>query len=87
MCQEPKEPSTRAAARFAYSWIMKTRPCPTCRKPVSWEGNPYKPFCSERCKLHDLGAWSAETYRVPQNPAEEQDESWGEDPASPGSVH
>ena len=66
---------------------MTTRSCPSCRKPAAWEGNPFKPFCSERCKIRDLGAWSEEAYRIPQNPAEEQDESWSGDPGQPGSVH
>jgi len=39
--------------------------CPSCRKPARWTGNPYRPFCSERCKLTDLGNWAAERYRVP----------------------
>lgn len=40
--------------------------CPTCKKSVEWsESNPYRPFCSERCKLIDLGAWANEEYRVP----------------------
>jgi uncharacterized protein len=39
--------------------------CPICDKETQFEGNPYRPFCSERCKLIDLGHWSAEKYRVP----------------------
>ncbi len=39
--------------------------CPSCNKPVQWETNPYRPFCSERCKLIDLGKWVSEEYRVP----------------------
>ena len=39
--------------------------CPTCRQLVPWEGNPHRPFCSERCRVVDLGAWAAERYRVP----------------------
>ena len=39
--------------------------CPNCRSDVTWEGNPWRPFCSERCKLIDLGAWAAERYRIP----------------------
>jgi len=39
--------------------------CPTCRRPVPWEGNPYRPFCSERCRVVDLGAWATERYRMP----------------------
>ncbi len=38
--------------------------CPNCKKTVKWEGNPWRPFCSERCKLVDLGAWASEDYRV-----------------------
>jgi endogenous inhibitor of DNA gyrase (YacG/DUF329 family) len=40
--------------------------CPTCGKQVKWEAdNPYKPFCCERCKLIDLGAWADENNRIP----------------------
>jgi endogenous inhibitor of DNA gyrase (YacG/DUF329 family) len=39
--------------------------CPSCRAAVRWEGNPHRPFCSERCRLVDLGAWVTERYRVP----------------------
>lgn len=40
--------------------------CPQCGGTAVWSPeNPYRPFCSERCKLIDLGAWAAETYRVP----------------------
>lgn len=42
----------------------KTYPCPRCKKPASWSDNPYRPFCSERCKMIDLGAWADESYRV-----------------------
>jgi len=38
--------------------------CPTCRKEVPWEENPHRPFCSERCRLIDLGAWTQERYRI-----------------------
>ena len=40
--------------------------CPQCGTPVVWDtANPYRPFCSERCKMIDLGAWATESYRVP----------------------
>jgi endogenous inhibitor of DNA gyrase (YacG/DUF329 family) len=39
--------------------------CPTCRKETEWENNPYRPFCSDRCQLIDLGAWIEERYRIP----------------------
>ncbi len=39
--------------------------CPHCKKPVEWvETNEFRPFCSERCQLIDLGAWAAEEYRI-----------------------
>ncbi|MET0151466.1 MAG: DNA gyrase inhibitor YacG [Candidatus Binatia bacterium] len=39
--------------------------CPTCRQAVVWERSPYRPFCSERCRLRDLGNWASERYRIP----------------------
>jgi len=39
--------------------------CPTCRKETLWENNPHRPFCSDRCRLIDLGAWAQERYRIP----------------------
>ena len=39
--------------------------CPQCGKPVEWKTeNRFRPFCSERCKEIDLGAWASERYRV-----------------------
>jgi endogenous inhibitor of DNA gyrase (YacG/DUF329 family) len=38
--------------------------CPTCKKKTEWKNNAYRPFCSERCKLIDLGAWADEKYRI-----------------------
>jgi endogenous inhibitor of DNA gyrase (YacG/DUF329 family) len=42
--------------------------CPTCNKRIEWDDNPFRPFCSERCKLIDLGRWVDEEYRVPGKP-------------------
>jgi len=43
----------------------KTVKCPTCEKPVEWsENSPWRPFCSERCRLIDLGAWADESHRI-----------------------
>lgn len=44
--------------------------CPTCRTVVGWEENPARPFCSERCRLSDLGAWVTEEYRIPGGSAD-----------------
>jgi uncharacterized protein len=39
--------------------------CPTCGKDVRWTPeNRFRPFCSERCKQMDLGAWANEKYRI-----------------------
>ena len=44
--------------------------CPTCSKRVKWSaGNEFRPFCSERCKLIDLGAWADESHRIPGDPS------------------
>jgi hypothetical protein len=41
--------------------------CPVCGTAVPWStANPHRPFCSERCKLIDLGQWASESYRIPQ---------------------
>jgi endogenous inhibitor of DNA gyrase (YacG/DUF329 family) len=40
--------------------------CPTCGDPVVWEpASPFRPFCSDRCKNVDLGAWASERYAIP----------------------
>jgi endogenous inhibitor of DNA gyrase (YacG/DUF329 family) len=39
--------------------------CPQCHQGFSQEKNPYRPFCSERCKMIDLGNWLDEQYRIP----------------------
>lgn len=42
--------------------------CPTCGKPNTWHSNnQFKPFCSERCKLIDLGEWANESRKIPGN--------------------
>jgi len=39
--------------------------CPNCGAEVAWvPENRFRPFCSERCRLADLGAWATERYRV-----------------------
>ena len=46
--------------------VMK---CPICRQAVSWEGNPHRPFCSDRCRLIDLGNWASGRYSLPAEEA------------------
>jgi len=58
----------------------RTVACPQCGKLVEWTPESrYRPFCSERCKLLDFGAWAAETYRVPADPQDEDPESSAHD--------
>jgi hypothetical protein len=44
--------------------------CPQCGREVVWdkEISPFRPFCSERCKLIDLGQWAEENYSIPAEP-------------------
>lgn len=49
--------------------------CPHCGKAVENPGqNPWRPFCSERCKMGDLGAWFAERYVIPEDEEREAPE-------------
>lgn len=54
--------------------------CPQCDKLVEWTpANRFRPFCSERCKLIDLGAWATETYRVPVADSDADPQKPGQD--------
>jgi len=35
-----------------------------CKKETIWDGNPFRPFCSERCRQMDLGKWASEEYTI-----------------------
>lgn len=40
--------------------------CPSCGKTDTWQkNNLYRPFCSERCRIIDLGEWASENYKIP----------------------
>ena len=49
---------------------MRTVRCPECRKETAWQNNVYRPFCSERCRTLDRGAWASETYHISGEPAD-----------------
>jgi endogenous inhibitor of DNA gyrase (YacG/DUF329 family) len=50
-------PSTGSARRV---------PCPACKGPALFDpSNRWRPFCSERCRTADLGAWASEQFRLP----------------------
>jgi endogenous inhibitor of DNA gyrase (YacG/DUF329 family) len=58
--------------------------CPICGKPTVWRDNPDRPFCSERCRILDLGNWASEDYRV-SVPLADVDESIDQEPLQKGS--
>ena len=47
--------------------------CPRCGNRVVWDQAPNRPFCSERCRLADLGQWLEEDYRI-SSPLEDESE-------------
>ena len=51
---------------------IKLVTCPTCNKQVEWsDKNPWRPFCSERCRIIDLGDWADEKHKIPdETPAD-----------------
>ena len=50
--------------------------CPSCKRPVPWTPEQvFKPFCSERCKLIDLGEWVMEEKRIPGESLELENDS------------
>jgi uncharacterized protein len=52
--------------------------CPTCGRQSVWaEDNPFRPFCSERCRLIDLGAWLSEKRSIPSNESEPPESDLG----------
>ncbi|MFM8768688.1 MAG: DNA gyrase inhibitor YacG [Rubrivivax sp.] len=60
--------------------------CPACKGPSPFEpGNLWRPFCSQRCRAHDLGAWASESYRVQAAPSAEDVEA--DPPADPTRHH
>jgi uncharacterized protein len=48
--------------------------CPTCQREIDWDQSPFRPFCSERCRLIDLGAWLTEKHAIPGEAAPDEAE-------------
>lgn len=66
--------------------MTKTVHCPNCDKLVTWNAeSKWKPFCSERCKLIDLGDWASENHRI-AGPATLPDQNESED-FNPSDYH
>ena len=50
--------------------------CPACRQATPYSlANPWRPFCSERCRNHDLGDWANERFRLPAEAPTDDDQS------------
>ena len=59
--------------------------CPRCGTKVVWStGNPWRPFCSEHCKMMDLGAWASEQYRIPVAEYDDRDDVSEQDLSTDG---
>lgn len=56
--------------------------CPICKRETVWQENPWRPFCSERCKLIDLDNWLSGRYRI-SRPFTHDDEADAIRPAEP----
>lgn len=59
---------------------VMTVACPQCGKDVIWdELSPWRPFCSKRCQLIDLGEWAAEEKRIPSRDDMNDSDNWSEE--------
>lgn len=60
--------------------MSKTIPCPQCKEPLTWDkNNPFRPFCTERCKMLDLGDWASEKNSIPAENPTEDFQNWPEE--------
>jgi len=54
----------------------KTIACPSCKQATNYSPeNPFRPFCSQRCKLIDLGLWASEQYAIPAVASEDDNDN------------
>ena len=56
--------------------------CPTCRREIDWASSPFRPFCSDRCRIIDLGGWLSEQRSIPGEAAHFDSEAEGTPPGS-----
>jgi endogenous inhibitor of DNA gyrase (YacG/DUF329 family) len=76
----PRDERTLMTERVA---LRKVR-CPACGgESIYSEANPYRPFCSQRCKNLDFGAWASEGYRVESDPTPDDEPAAAPPPAAP----
>ena len=55
--------------------------CPTCGRELAWATAAFRPFCSERCRLVDLGAWLSQQRAIPGESAAAGNEETPDEPA------
>jgi endogenous inhibitor of DNA gyrase (YacG/DUF329 family) len=70
---------TQSYGHAAAGKLEMTVKCPRCGSEATFEKNPFRPFCSERCKQIDLGKWASGVFRIAANDQEEEKQ----DPPSP----
>jgi uncharacterized protein len=58
--------------------------CPRCGKETDSVGNPSRPFCSEHCKMVDLGNWIMGAYRIPETDTSEEENEASSPPKDSG---
>jgi len=56
--------------------------CPTCGRELEWATAPFRPFCSERCRLIDLGAWFSEQRAIAGESAATETDDTPTEPAT-----
>ncbi len=62
--------------------------CPTCGKQNTWRpDNTFRPFCSDRCKLIDLGEWAEESRKIPCESVDPEAAVFDEDDANDSGDH
>jgi endogenous inhibitor of DNA gyrase (YacG/DUF329 family) len=54
--------------------------CPRCKKEVLYEGNVFRPFCSERCRLIDLGDWASGKHAIASESSKDDPKKKSDDP-------
>lgn len=61
--------------------------CPTCKNSIEWSTeNTFRPFCSKRCQLIDLGEWASESYKVAQATATPKEKTFTEQELTPEQI-
>lgn len=55
---------------------MRLVKCPHCGREAEYEGNEFRPFCTERCKMLDFGDWADENFALPVEVSDLSEEDW-----------